>query len=225
MGLDALSTALRLVAIIILPSITHAFLQRFPVVLKSSKHEMVRNAIMMSASTVGRQDSDSRTVTDDFAIPGAGRRPPWENRPVTSGSDLSSSFLQSDLEGTVDLTGLQECPLTRWSSDLKSIGGSIEQAQQLARTASDASLIELDGQYPPELRADVDGPMGAQRINAQGAEYFREHRAEILGLLRRHGCVWLRGFELPRTVRGYRAMWEALGLAPCLDPLHSSGLR
>jgi len=28
-----------------------------------------------------------------------------------------------------------------------------------------------------------------------------------------------------KSVKGYREMWQALGFEPCLDPLHSSGLR
>ena len=61
--------------------------------------------------------------------------------------------------------------------------------------------------------------------NAMGAEYFAKNKDKIKKDLLKYGAVWLRGFDLPKSVKGYREMYEALGLDPCLDPLHSSGLR
>ena len=86
------------------------------------------------------------------------------------------------------------------------------QAQKQARDA-----VKV-GSSPLEVRAtDAD--------NALGAQYFAENRDALRADLLKYGALWLRGFDLPQTVRGYREMYEALGLDPCLDPLHSSGLR
>merc|ERR1719198_171689 len=46
-------------------------------------------------------------------------------------------------------------------------------------------------------------------------------RKELL----KYGAIWFRGFDLMKSVAGHREMYEALGMDPCLDPLHSSGLR
>lgn len=46
-------------------------------------------------------------------------------------------------------------------------------------------------------------------------------RKELL----KYGAIWFRGFDLMKSVQGYRDMHEAIELQPCLDPLHSSGLR
>lgn len=71
---------------------------------------------------------------------------------------------------------------------------------------------------PLEIRAsDAD--------NAQGVEYFVRNKDKIRKELLQHGAIWLRGFDLMKSVKGYREMHEALGWQPCLDPLHSSGLR
>ncbi|KAL3930567.1 MAG: hypothetical protein SGARI_004446, partial [Bacillariaceae sp.] len=71
---------------------------------------------------------------------------------------------------------------------------------------------------PLEIRAsDAD--------NAKGAAYFAENKQQIRDDLLKYGAVWLRGFDLMKSVKGYRNMHEALELEPCLDPLHSSGLR
>lgn len=71
---------------------------------------------------------------------------------------------------------------------------------------------------PKEIRA-------SPADNAAGAAYFSAIKDQIREDLLRHGAVWLRGFDLMKSVRGYREMYEALGFDPCLDPLHSSGLR
>lgn len=71
---------------------------------------------------------------------------------------------------------------------------------------------------PLEIRA-------SSADNAKGSDYFRENRDFIRKQLLRHGAIWFRGFDLMKSVKGHREMYEALGFDPCLDPLHSSGLR
>lgn len=126
--------------------------------------------------------------------------PEWEGR---VGKD-PSKFLKSD-ESNPDLSGMWECPLTRWDSD----NISIEEAQAIAKKQPHCPL---------ELRATPED-------NAKGVEYFRENKDQIRADLLKHGAVWVRGFDLMQDVNGYRAMWQALGFESCLDPLHSSGLR
>jgi hypothetical protein len=58
-----------------------------------------------------------------------------------------------------------------------------------------------------------------------GAEYFAKNREKIRKDLLEYGAIWFRGFDLMKSVAGNREMHEALSLQPCLDPLHSSGLR
>ena len=60
---------------------------------------------------------------------------------------------------------------------------------------------------------------------SKGADYFSENKDKIKADLLKYGAIWFRGFELMKSVKGHREMYEALGLDPCLDPLHSSGLR
>lgn len=71
---------------------------------------------------------------------------------------------------------------------------------------------------PLEMRASDED-------NAKGAQYFVDNREKIRADLLKYGAIWFRGFELMQSVKGNREMWEALDLDPCLDPLHSSGLR
>lgn len=71
---------------------------------------------------------------------------------------------------------------------------------------------------PLEVRA-------SEKDNAMGAEYFAKNKEKIRADLLKYGAIWFRGFDLMKGVAGHREMYEALGLEPCLDPLHSSGLR
>lgn len=61
--------------------------------------------------------------------------------------------------------------------------------------------------------------------NAKGTEYFTENADQIKADLLKYGAIWFRGFDLMKSVQGYREFYESVGLDPCLDPLHSSGLR
>jgi hypothetical protein len=71
---------------------------------------------------------------------------------------------------------------------------------------------------PLELRA-------TKTDNAMGVTYFAKNKNKIRADLLKYGAVWLRGFDLMTDVTGFRQMHAALGFEPCLDPLHSSGLR
>jgi hypothetical protein len=108
-----------------------------------------------------------------------------------------------------DITGLRECPLTRWNAKVE----SVEKAQAEARRA-----VQERGAFPLEINALAED-------NARGLDYFKANREKIVAGMKKHGAVWLRGFELTKDIKGYRSAWEALGLMPCLDPIHSSGLR
>ncbi len=71
---------------------------------------------------------------------------------------------------------------------------------------------------PLEMRAsDAD--------NAKGGDYFSENADKIKADLLKYGAIWFRGYDLMKSVKGHREFYEKLGLDPCLDPLHSSGLR
>lgn len=139
-------------------------------------------------------------VAPERVAPDAGYVPEWENRPGLSPEE----FMESDMSKP-DLSGMWECPLTRWDSD----GIDIVQAQKEAAKAP---------KCPLEMRASAAD-------NAKGAQYFAENKDKIRKDLLKHGAIWLRGFDLMKSFKGHREMYEALGLDPCLDPLHSSGLR
>jgi len=132
-----------------------------------------------------------------------GTKPEWENRQRTQEYTVSE-FLQSD-ENQPDASEMWECPLTRWDSE----GIDILEAQRLASSIPHG---------PKEIHATLEDI-------ELGVSYFLQNREQIRSDLLTYGSIWLRGFPLMETVSGYRAMHEALGLEPCLDPLHSSGLR
>mmetsp|Transcript_5340 Transcript_5340/g.10180 ORF Transcript_5340/g.10180 Transcript_5340/m.10180 type:complete len:452 (-) Transcript_5340:120-1475(-) len=136
----------------------------------------------------------------DRVAPGAGYVPEWEDRPGLSPQE----FMKSDLSKP-DLSGMWECPLTRWNSE----GIDVAEAQRMAKSVPHCPL---------EVKA-------SESDNAQGASYFSKNAEKIKQDLLKHGAIWFRGFDLMKSVQGYREMYEALGFDPCLDPLHSSGLR
>jgi len=132
--------------------------------------------------------------------PDAGWEPEWEDRKGLS----EEEFMASDMSKS-DASGMWECPLTRWDSE----GIDVVKAQKEAAKMPHCPL---------EMRASA-------KDNEMGVEYFSKNKDKIRKDLLKYGAVWVRGFDLMKSVSGYRQMYEALGLDPCLDPLHSSGLR
>ncbi|KAH8074681.1 TauD/TfdA-like taurine catabolism dioxygenase [Aureococcus anophagefferens] len=103
-----------------------------------------------------------------------------------------------------DLTGrIPDCPATLWDDQNIDVAAARRGAAPLP-------------ECPTEHVA---------RLSSAGPEYFRERSGAILGDLEKHGCVWFRGFDLMKTEAGFRQFYEAVGLDPCLDPIHTSGLR
>jgi len=106
------------------------------------------------------------------------------------------------------------------------LGGSLPECPMTYWDANDIDVAEWQKKYreedlptcPFEVVADA-------AANAEGADYFVRRREELAELLEKHGTIWFRGFDLMKDTDGFRTMWESLKLDPCLDPIHSSGLR
>jgi len=140
------------------------------------------------------------TTAPERVAPDAGYAPDWEDRPGLPDAE----YMASDMTKP-DRSGMWECPLTRWDSD----GIDVAKAQREA-----AKMPKC----PLEVRASAAD-------NAKGADYFVQNKKKLRADLLKYGAIWFRGFDLMKSVKGHRIMYESLGLDPCLDPLHSSGLR
>jgi hypothetical protein len=153
-----------------------------------------------SVSSASKSARFSTMSPPERTAPDAGWEPEWEGRDGLPAEE----FIQSDMSRP-DIAGMWECPLTRWDAD----GIDVVAAQKAAASVPHCPL---------EQRATA-------AENAMGAAYFSENSEQIRADLLKYGAIWFRGFDLMKTVKGYREMHEAIGLEPCLDPLHSSGLR
>lgn len=102
---------------------------------------------------------------------------------------------------------LPDCPLTEWNSEGMDIAAEQEKLKQANLPSCPLVIVAT----PAE--------------NAQGAAYFSENSARLRELLREHGSIWFRGFDLMKDESGFRRFYDATGLSPCLDPIHTSGLR
>lgn len=105
------------------------------------------------------------------------------------------------------IDNIPDCPTTKWSVD--GIDIAAEQAKYKAEGIPDSPLY---------IKATPEE-------SAMGAEYFRKNSKQIMEKLQEHGAVLFQGFEMTKTPEGFRQAWEAIGLKPCLDPIHTSGLR
>ena len=108
---------------------------------------------------------------------------------------------------TTDLSGaLPDCPPTIWNADDIDI-------QKLPPIKETAPLIIDAAELGDELKKGTE------------KEWFLAQREKIMAQLQEHGAIWFRNFESTKDAEGFRAFYEALQLNPCLDPIHTSGLR
>ena len=56
-------------------------------------------------------------------------------------------------------------------------------------------------------------------------KYFKEYDATNREAMCAGGAVHFKGFDLMKTQKGFQSFYEALGMEPSLDPLHSVRAR
>jgi hypothetical protein len=121
---------------------------------------------------------------------------------------LRMTLAMPPMEQLDDLDGkIPDCPATIWNAE--KINLAAEQEAYRAEGIPDS---------PHYLIAD-------ETTNAMGIAYFEVNRDEIMARMKKHGAVLMRGFDVAKTPEGFRRVWQALGMNPCLDPIHNSGLR
>jgi len=106
-----------------------------------------------------------------------------------------------------DLSGaLPDCPATIWNAENIDI-------KSLPPVKQTAPLIIDAAELGDELKKGTE------------KEWFTAQRQKIMAQLQEHGAIWFRNFESTKDAEGFRAFYESLQLNPCLDPIHTSGLR
>jgi len=102
---------------------------------------------------------------------------------------------------------LPDCPATIWNTE----------GIDIAKAQADYKAMNL-----PDSPMYIDA---TPEDVAKGFAYFEENKEMIMSKLKEHGAVLFRGFEVTKDPVGFRKAWMAIGLNPCLDPIHTSGLR
>jgi len=118
-------------------------------------------------------------------------------------------------------------PLTSPSSGKASLGSVLPDCPTTKWDVDGLDAAEWQKKYQEEdMPACPVEVVATAADNAMGLEYFVQRRDEFEAMLAKHGTIWFRGFDLMKDPVGFRTFWEdGLALPPCLDPIHSSGLR
>mmetsp|Transcript_17609 Transcript_17609/g.39633 ORF Transcript_17609/g.39633 Transcript_17609/m.39633 type:complete len:463 (+) Transcript_17609:66-1454(+) len=95
---------------------------------------------------------------------------------------------------------LPDCPRTIWNAD------------------------EIDLKKMPKVSKTGPLVIDAKEMDLT-SEYFATERDSIMKQLQEHGSILFRNFDTTKDAAGFRDFYEALQLNPCLDPIHTSGLR
>ncbi|CAB9524622.1 taurine catabolism dioxygenase tauD tfdA [Seminavis robusta] len=102
-------------------------------------------------------------------------------------------------------------PLTSWGDQISDITSLQEK-------------VRSDGlpEFAPTISAKELGIAGDE---AAQLKYFEDNAMEIKTKLQAHAAVVFRDFELMKKQDGFQQMYGAIGMKPCLDPLHSVSAR
>lgn len=101
---------------------------------------------------------------------------------------------------------MPDCPKTMWNGE----GIDINNLPEVKETCP----LIIDAL---EMKAALEG--------RDEKEYFAAERKKIMEELQKHGAILFRNFDSMKDSAGFRTFFEQLELNPCLDPIHTSGLR
>jgi hypothetical protein len=119
---------------------------------------------------------------------------------------------RTSLSADVAVLETPPSPLTEWGEEIRDIRGLQQQIR-------DQELPE----FGPEIFASDLGIASGDK-DAQLA-YFKENAMEIKKKMSDHGAVIFRGFDLMKEQDGFQAMYNALEMKICQDPLQSVSAR
>jgi len=159
-----------------------------------------RGAPCTAAGAVGLASGAALAVVASKARRSAGRGRAQQLRVATVDAPTA-------VEKKKDLTGmLPDCPATIWNADNIDLD-NLPEVKETAPLVVDAL----------EIKEGI--PSGQEKA------YFAQQRESIMEQLQEHGAIVFRNFEMMKDAEGFREFYESLQLNPCLDPIHTSGLR
>eukprot|EP00899_Mesostigma_viride_P016137 jgi/Mesvir1/24524/Mv21865-RA.1 len=131
-----------------------------------------------------------------------------------------------------------ECPFTLWGEPI-----TVDSIEKLKKESLKAtSKVEAVGSIAKVARVPAPGKRGlielvrdscvpaasaatpAEQAAAE-LQWLKENARSIIDTLKREGVVQMTGFEMAKTPEGSKALVTALGLNPCLDPMHRIAAR
>lgn len=116
----------------------------------------------------------------------------------------------SSLEAAAIETPL--APLTVWGEGIKDTIGLQKDSKRTKK-----------GEFPMLVTPNKVKLSGA--TVEEELAYFKENAEEIRNNMVTSGAVHFKGFELMKSQEGFQSFYEAVGMNPCLDPLHSVSAR
>lgn len=126
----------------------------------------------------------------------------------TTTTKLSAATLEAPVApAKVEAVELAACPLTQWGDKIDVVAEQVKARQEPA------------GPFMHELRPPAEVSEEKQE------QWLLDNAEEIKDKMSSHGAVIFRGWDLLKTPEGFRRAYEAIGMSPCLDPLHAVSAR
>ena len=132
--------------------------------------------------------------------------------PSVPSASSSASLSSSALASTAALEAPPLSPETAWGQPIPNI-----------RDVQAAYRSTPAPEFAPTISAKDLGIDSSD--TAAQLQYFRDNATEIKNKMEECGAVIFRDFDLMKEQEGFQAMYGALGMKVCLDPLHSVSAR
>ena len=120
--------------------------------------------------------------------------------------------------GPLSVASVESPPQSPPLSPLTSWGDKITDITSLQQKVRSEGLPE----FAPTISAKELGIAGDEKAQL---EYFQKNAMDIKMKMEAHAAVVFRDFDLMKTQDGFQQMYQAIGMKPCLDPLHSVSAR
>jgi len=116
-------------------------------------------------------------------------------------------FLEAFTGGGIE--GIEPSPLVEWGQSITAdMVAKLKETQ--AKGADDVPVVT---------------PSAEGMSLAEEEQDLCNRKAELLDLLAQRGSIHFTGYNLMKDAAGYHRFYDALGLDPCLDPIHSVAAR
>ena len=146
-------------------------------------------------------------------------------------SIAASALLASSAAAFVPVNTKHQAPVAVTHLQAATLETPLAPLTKWGERITENTVMELQEKSKAQEKMDYPVLVTPESLKLTGAsteeqlKYFKENAATYREAMCVGGAVHFKGFDLMKTQEGFQSFYEALGMDPCLDPLHSVSAR